>query len=232
MIQVEIQIDGQWLPRNNSAGFTVELQDGDRIQAVVTNNSGKPVRFGGFRFTGFEFPAKGKDIRIFREGWTMPAPVGSRRFGEADYHVSDGYKRFCVSDAPAYDGVTPNRFSGEYVAMLNDKATGNNMLAGFISSADQFTRMAVELDDAGVKEFSAYCYGDNILFEPGESIRSEILVIRHGANAWKLLEEYASDWAKQMNARSWDHVPTGWCSWYYYFYKVTEADILESNHRQ
>lgn len=228
MIQVEIQIDGQWLPRNNSAGFTVELQDGGRIQAVVTNNSGKPVRFGGFRFTGFEFPAKGKDIRIFREGWTMPAPVGSRRFGEADYHVSDGYKRFCVSDAPAYDGVTPNRFSGEYVAMLNDKATGNNMLAGFISSADQFTRMAVELDDAGVKEFSAYCYGDNILFEPGESIRSEILVIRHGANAWKLLEEYASDWAKQMNARSWDHVPTDWCSWYYYFHKVTEADILEN----
>ena len=31
-----------------------------------------------------------------------------------------------------------------------------------------------------------------------------------------------------MNARTWDHAPTGWCSWYYYFENVTAADIAEN----
>ncbi len=229
MIQAEIQINGQWLPQENSRGFTVELQETDSIQAVLTNNSGKTVKFGGFRFRGFEFPdVPGKHIRVYREGWTAPSPAASRRFGETDFNLSDGYRRFCVCDDAAYDGKNPNRFSAECVTVLNDERTGSNMLVGFISSGDQFTRLQIELEDAGLKELSAYCYGDGITLDPGDTVRSEALIVTRGNDAWKLLQEYADRWAKRMNARKWDHVPTGWCSWYYYFSKVTEADVLEN----
>ncbi len=229
MIQAEIQIDGRWLPQENGEGFSVELEGTDTLRAVLRNNSGKQVRFGGFRFRGFEFPEiPGERIRVYREGWITTTPVGSKRFGDRDFNHSDGYRRFCVCDEAAYDSKTPNRFSAEYAAVLNDRETGDCMLVGFITSADQFTRIQIELEEAGLKELSAICCGDNIVFDPGETLRSEVLTVLRGQDAWKLLQTYADLWAKRMNARNWDHVPTGWCSWYYYFSKVTEADILEN----
>ncbi len=229
MLAAEVQIDGEWLSGGSTDDFRLELFCGDTARAAVTNNSGRSARLGGFRFSGFEFPCRsGRDIRVFREGWCMPTPCGSRRCGESDYPVSDGYRQFCVSDPERYECRKPNRFSAEYVTVLNDRATGENMLAGFVSSGSQFTRWQIELDESGLKELSGYCFCDGITLDPGETVFSEKLCIMHGSDAWRLLGDFAAQWGACMNVRIRPQTPKGWCSWYYYFEKVTESDIEEN----
>ena len=54
------------------------------------------------------------------------------------------------------------------------------------------------------------------------------LFISEGADAVDLIEAYAAATAAKMQARVPDHTPTGWCSWYYFYNRVTEQDILRN----
>jgi alpha-galactosidase len=47
-----------------------------------------------------------------------------------------------------------------------------------------------------------------------------------GHDARDLMQRYAEESGAEMNARVPDHTPTGWCSWYYFYGAVTEADIV------
>lgn len=223
------QLDETW---EKSPETTLQAENRDGYQwfrASFTNDSGKKVRFGGFRFDISVFDGiPGKRIRIYREGWTMASACGTVRYGEKDFELDPSYLKFSVIDAEKYDSGTPNKFSAEHVAVLNDRDTGHSLLTGFISSADQLTRISIELNADGIKQCSAYSCCDGIEVDPGETIHSEELVILDGDDGYTLLEQFADLWAKRMNALSWDHIPTGWCSWYYYFSNITEDDMIEN----
>jgi len=251
-LQPAVEVDGQWqepvfMAESSPGVFQTELpgqlelvlrrgndSSGNKLQLQLINRSAVPVRLNRFRFrqTGFHrdfLATPGERLRLYREGWTMASACGSVRYGETDYKLDPDYQRFAVSSPGEYDSTTPNRFSAEYVTVLNDRDTGHSLLAGFISSADQFTRFAVTLAPDGVSEFAAYSYGDDILVDPGQSVLSEELVVLSGPDGYTLLEEFGRRWGQRMNALPPPAViPTGWCSWYYYFEKVTEADILEN----
>ena len=209
-----------------------------RIRACFTNRSGKTIRFGGFRFELRTFHGiPGERIRIYREGWTMTSASGSVRYGECDFDADPDYLKYAVSDPGNYRSDEPNHFSAEHVVVLNDRDTGYSLLAGFVSSADQLTRFDVVLNEQGLARFSAFSCCDGIEVAPGEAIHSEELVIFDGDDGYGLLERFAGLWGKRMNALVQGQIPTGWCSWYYYFHGVTENDILENlrylvSHRQ
>ncbi len=227
-----VQVDGEWLDALQMEG-TASLESiaggSGATRALYVNRSGRPVRFGGFRFALDAFVGiPSERIRIYKEGWTMASAAASVGYGECDFEVNPDYKKFAVSDPDNYCSSTPNRFTAEYVTVLNDSKTGQSLLAGFISSADQFTRFVMELGDQGLSRFMAYSSGDGIVVEHGQQIVSEELIFLEGADGYALLEEFASRWAKRMNALSWPHIPTGWCSWYYYFDKVTQQDVYDN----
>lgn len=60
----------------------------------------------------------------------------------------------------------------------------------------------------------------------GERIELPPVLFVAGADAQALIVRYAEEVAAEMGARVPDHVPTGWCSWYYFYNRVSEADIL------
>ena len=256
-LRLAVEIDGQWREPDRwtvapdgtgtamAAGVQIRLeirpaQAGRRhheLQARIENASGTAIRFGGFRFqqqraaggAADDFLAvPGPRLRLYREGWTAAAAAGTVRHGECDFDLDPGYLPFAVSAPAAYDSVTPNRFSAEYVAVLNDRESGASLLAGFITSADQVTRLAVDWDDAGVTRFAAYASADGIRVDPSETVASETLAFLAGPDGYGLLEEFATLWGARMQARLWDHIPSGWCSWYYYFEKITDADVQEN----
>ena len=212
--------------------LVVKLNGSGSISLSVTNKSGKAVRLDRFVFSatrGEDFLATpGPRLRFFREGWAMPSPTGSVRFGEKDFNVSDGYKAFAVSYPAEYNSKDPNKFSGEYVGVLNDSETGASLLLGFISSESHFTRVALELEDAGVKRLEAISHCDNIELPAGATVESEELIVMASFDGYSLLEDFAALWGKRMKAKTWDHTPTGWCSWYYYFEHITEAAMVEN----
>ena len=197
-------------------------------RARFTNTTDEKLKLDHFLFTGFEFAGKGPDIRVYREGWTAVSAIASRKFGECDLRLDKDYLPFAVSEPAAYTWETPNRFSAENATVLNNRETGDCLLVGFISSARFFNRFQIELDAEGLKSLDAYVLGDGRTVDPGEEIVSEEWILLQGKDGYGLLERYAELWAERMKARKWTHAVTGWCSWYYYFSKVTEKDIIEN----
>lgn len=240
-LNAEVKIDGEWLPIEECAAAGIELVDAERScdgyfwkRLTLTNRTGRELRLGGFRWrqTGAHtdfLGTPGKRLRLYKGGWMMASACGSVRYGDTDFELDPGYKKFAVSAPDEYDNQHPNRFFADNVIVLNDSVTGNSLLAGFISSADLFGRFLAELDEQGVCSFSMINDADDRIVSPAESVNSEELVLLFGPDGYGLLEKFADLWGDRMKARRPSgRVPTGWCSWYYYFSNVTEADILEN----
>ena len=62
--------------------------------------------------------------------------------------------------------------------------------------------------------------------EPGETLDLPPVMLADGREALALIERYAGTVAEEMGARVPDTVPVGWCSWYFYYNRVSEADVL------
>ncbi len=60
----------------------------------------------------------------------------------------------------------------------------------------------------------------------GETVALPVLYLTEGSDAQRLIAQYADAVSAEMGARVPDHPPTGWCSWYYFYDKVSEADVL------
>lgn len=227
-LNVVVSVDG----KENVQGISAVLERLPgavaKYRAKFVNETGKAVKLDYFRFSGFEFSGAGADLRLYREGWTAVSAISTVRYGECDMRLDKDYMPFAVSEPSAYTWEKPNTFSAENVVVLNNRSTGNNLLAGFISSAHFYNRFQVELAENGLKTLDAYVLGDGRTVDPGAEIVSEELVLLPGKDGYGLLERFAELWAERMNARKWEHAPTGWCSWYYYFSKVTEDDVVEN----
>jgi alpha-galactosidase len=231
----EVGADGVGRASVDGIELAVEIKPGGAVVAKLTNRSSGRVRLGRFSFAASHaqgaadfLATPGRRLRVHKEGLTMATPAASLRYGDRDFELNPEYKPFAVLAPAEYRDDVPNRFSAEYAAILNDRESGASALFGFVSSADQFTRVVIELEEQGVARLEAISCGDGIAVDPGESVCSEELVVLASGDAYGLLEAFASRCGKRMNARTWRHTPTGWCSWYYYFAKVTEADMVEN----
>lgn len=228
-ITVNIKINGKDFMLGDDRGVTLNLErHGTRFRARFVNHTGKTVKLDHFKFSGFEFAGTGPQIRVYREGWTAVSAVSTRRFGECDLRLDPDYMPFAVSSPKDYTWEQANRFSAENAIVLNHAETGQSLLIGFVTAARFYNRFQVELADSGLKTLDVYVLGDRREVNDGEEVVSEEFIILEGNDGYGLLEEYARLWGETMHARFWDHIPTGWCSWYYYFSKITEADVLEN----
>ena len=61
--------------------------------------------------------------------------------------------------------------------------------------------------------------------ESGERLELPPVLLVAGGDAIALLERYATEVAEELSARVPDHVPTGWCSWYYVYTKVSDTPL-------
>ena len=235
-LEAEVRVGGVW--RGAGDGFRLEVRrgegfGGETLRLAFTNATGATVRLEGLRLVqrgshddALQVP--GERLRVFRQGWTMASASGSMRHGDHDFEVGPWYRPFALSQPSDYDSETPNRFHGEYVAILNDRETDFCVLAGFITSAHMGTRVTFVLDDGGVAECAMTSDADGREVDDGETVLSETLLILSGTDGYGLLQRFAQAWGESMGARLGSHLPNGWCSWYYYFDKVTESDIIEN----
>ena len=235
-LRPEASVDGSFtLPLDTELEVKTTEEDGEIRYLAIFHNRGNVARhLDAIRFTAQSEPGNflsfpGREYRLYLEGWTMVTPAKTVRYGESDNFCNPDYLSAAVSDPVHYNNaVEPNRFSGEYVGVLNHHPSGKMLLAGFITSRRMMCRLTVELAEAGVAYLEFCCDADHILVDPGESVESEELLLTYGTDSQLLLEEFASRWGRNMHARTWSHVPSGWCSWYYYFKSITAADIAEN----
>ncbi len=114
----------------------------------------------------------------------------------------------------------------EAVTLVGFPQTFPMLLVGFLRAHKQAGQILI---DAKGGRLAAVAHAEGTKLEPGETCWSEPVLIGLGAED-ELLKHYASMTAHEMQARAARETPTGWCSWYYYFTRVSERDILENLH--
>jgi alpha-galactosidase len=126
-------------------------------------------------------------------------------------------------------GVAPRDPVGEPVDVVSDGMVlvGTTegypaLLAGFLGSARHFGQLYVDRMRGSV---TAAALLDTRVLSPGEHVESEPLVLGAGHPA-QLLQAYADALAAWNGARPSVEAVTGWCSWYYYYTDITEADVM------
>ncbi len=191
-----------------------------RLQITISNETSTPIRLGDVRLEGsLEAPADGAWAWLHGRYMQMDSLV--RRFGSPPEVDFDGrYMR------PLPEG---RRYVSREVLTITAPAKGNStLLAGSLRQDRFFFDIEVEVDD-----IEEYVTGLALVFDlegieipPEGSLELPPVLLVEGNDPVGMMERFAEEVAAEMGARVPAHVPTGWCSWYYFYDRVTERDVL------
>jgi alpha-galactosidase len=118
-----------------------------------------------------------------------------------------------------------------FFSILTNIKTKYALTIGFSTMADQFGEINLYGQDEDTNRLArivASSLGDGVLVPKNQSLSSEEIAVYVGEDGLNDLTQYAELVGKKMKAISWNNVPSGWCSWYYYFTLIDE-DEMESN---
>lgn len=198
------------------------------------------VRHGGL----LRFPSSPRHWRCYQNGWQSWTPTFARQVANGLWvdPNTDDYRTKHQPHAPLPSRKT---FSSEWFTVITPgverkavvpggtaSALGDcSLLLGFITTAAQLSELRLELSDSEqFQRLAAIAYGDDMPLAPGEKLLSETLLLAVGSDPLKLLDLYATRLGETMRARTAAEIPTGWCTWYYFFGEDTAADVLTNLH--
>lgn len=165
--------------------------------------------------------------RFYQHGWQSWSPTFARHVGDGIY-LNPGGGIYHQMHLPHPDSGTED-FASEWFTVLYSR--GEPPLAallGFTDGRQALADIALWLEGRAFARLAATCYADGIVLEPGERFVSEPLLVSFGQDPLGLLERYADRVAARMQSRVPDRIPSGWCSWYY-FYGENTADDVRAN---
>jgi len=197
----------------------------------LINHGPEPVKVDAveLRFDNDSFfRDKTDSYRFYKEGLTVVGASGSRGKGDCDFELDPGFLRFTVSDVDTYSWKQKNIFCGEQIGVVSNKHTDKSILFGFVTAESYFCRIIMNMVEDTDIHLTAVIDTDGIIIGPGSKINLEKMMINSGNDVEKLLEDYVTETASQMQAVPSSDIPSGWCSFYYYYGQEAEDDILEN----
>ncbi len=112
---------------------------------------------------------------------------------------------------------------------LTDISTKKGLIIGFTTAIKQLSSVTVygrDKEDERLAQIVASVNTNGIDVSENISVISEELFVLVGDESRRALEEYVEQLAASMKAISWERVPFGWCSWYFYYTMPDEGEIL------
>ena len=214
------------------------------LRLELTNRGSEPVRLLGFTLLCASVVMPDRDPRgllVYQNGWQSWSPAQVRRLTDRDPDPLLPLVKVMGTN-PARRGTwRRGRIGSDFFSAIG--VEGDGLVIGFLTLRDQMSEVVFALDAAAGGPRSpagglrgpaasalARSWVDGRELDPGETLASETLFLWAGDPA-QGLELYATEAGRAMQAVTWDHVPTGWCTWYHYFTKVTEADVLANLER-
>ncbi len=204
--------------------FTVTLYEDSRsaiVQAEVHNTTPAPIRVQAFHVLDaatLGLGAPGAALRFYKHGWQSWSPSLVLDCSGEDVPMSPPVIAPGTQPQPA-----EGRFVSDLMTAIADPASGYGLVAGFVSTADQFSHVWFDRDAGSL---SAVSHADGIELAPRAVLASERLYIEPSDTAVEAMCRYADALGRQMEALPYDTVTSGWCSWYYYFQGISEAEVL------
>ena len=205
------------------------------ITIRVQNVGSKPFRVsrlnplfaGPLHRTGMvRLDAKSSALTFFSNGWQSWSYAGTLNAKQTQPYTNLGIFQSPVNHNPS----TPRsefraQFSGDMFGVLSAPDKRNAIIAGFISQREQFGSVDVIADSLNPSlRLRAQC--DDVVVPPnGELVTDAAYVQLIAGYDDDPLRAYAEAVARENIARVPTETPVGWCSWYYYFDKVSENDL-------
>jgi len=224
-------IEGPLAPGVQSLGpfsVAVALDAADEsasLDCVVTNRTATMVQLEAV-VLGFRWAAAGSDLRFLRHGWQSWSFSAGRALDDAGEPAfpSGPWLRGMHHAL----GAPPPDRAGWHESDLVSVASGprGSCLAGLL--------------ECGVATGVVYLrrHGDDLLvevearfeapLEPGARLELERVLVALGDDPNRLLETFADELGARAGARTGSPFQAGWCSWYQFFGKVSEADLLRN----
>jgi alpha-galactosidase len=163
---------------------------------------------------------------VYRQGWQSWSFAGGLPPGAPDPRQTSvrttALWHHPAGDAPREPLGAEADVVSEGMALLGTGDDAPALLVGFLGANRHFGQ--VYANRAG-GSLAAAALLDGYTLRPGQSLETDPLLIMLGAPG-TLLAEYAATLARALRARGSSTPLSGWCSWYYYFTAVTEADVL------
>ena len=194
------------------------------MHMTVTNTTSEPLAIercdvlvapGGYR----ALPAD--SLRVRSTGWQSFSPSSIM----TPFLAVDSWLQPPVQ-APILPPTSANQRHQAWMTVLHGPDPCPPLLIGFGSAYNYLGLINMHSSYLGHR-LSASNYVEGILLQPGKSLSTEPLIISWGKDAEGLVADYGAAVAQNMKARV-APPPTGWCSWYYYFTDISEADILQN----
>ncbi len=127
--------------------------------------------------------------------------------------------------------LPPDNSVSHLFSVIHNIQTHNTLALGFVTTAEQFSTVTVigrEMADNRLAQIIASCELDGVTLEDRHTLMSEELLVLATDRPIDVLEIYADTVARKMRAVSWHEIPTGWCSWYFYYTVPDEQEIQDN----
>jgi len=196
-----------------------------RLRWAVTNGGAEPVRL---RSVAVELGLTTNGlVRVWRHGYQSWSPTGVAVLGEdRDPSAAGGAEMLRAahhSDQRIVD--SPTQLRSEWVTVLTDE-DGEAVLLGFEGSGrhDGCFRVDVGPDGAASTLVEAFIDAD---LSSGQTLDLDDVIAMTGPEGGvdALLETWADRVGSSGSARTTAGYQVGWCSWYHYFHRVSDAGL-------
>ncbi|MEK7246989.1 MAG: glycoside hydrolase family 36 protein, partial [Chloroflexota bacterium] len=203
---------------------TITLYDGHPyaiVRAEVQNLLDAPVRVQSLTVldgAALDVGAAAETLSFYKHGWQSWSPTVVLSCAGEDIAVSPP-----VSAQGTQPQSAAGRFVSDLVTAVVDPKTDYGLVAGFVTAAGQFSHLWFDRDSSSL---SAVSWADGIEVAPKAVLASEALYLQPTTRPAHALERYGSVMAREMDALPAGEVTSGWCSWYFYFQDISEAEVL------
>lgn len=207
-----------------------------QIRGRVVNRGATPVTLDRFTLLETDRLTVGDDSRRWRtyrngyQSWAGTTTIGA---GERDRDLPTRFGRAGATDARHPAPTGRGHVRSDSLTAVVEPVSGDAIALGFTDLADAFTFVELDAPDGLVRSLSAWVDLDGTALGAGEAtpwFALHLAAVTGGRSAGSTaLRIVAEAIGAAMHARGIDRShPGGWCSWYYYFTKVTEADVLDN----
>jgi len=200
------------------------------LRGRLRNRGAAPLRVEGVEF-GFVFGGHGhENLRFLRHGWQSWSPTGIRSLdGPGDEPFPSGpWLRgmyHCLGEPK------PGWHESESLALVGGLGGGPFCLVGVLEKGGGFGVVRLAAGPGGSPGRPVAVEVELVLeveLEPGEQRELEVVRVALGHEANPLLERFAELWGTAADARRGAAFQAGWCSWYHFFHRVSEDDLLRN----
>lgn len=165
---------------------------------------------------------------VFRNGYQSWSATRAYRMDEADRDPAWGFLRESHVDVRHRAAGRAGVLRSDLVTVIVDRDSGAALGLGFLDARAFFGAVVVEAPRGRLRRLAAVLDADGVALPPGGRLELPPLWLAAAADGEELLAAWAAAAGRAMQARVDDDSPVGWCSWYYYFDRVREADIIEN----